>query len=137
MLNDGELWDPATVIGLRSSDQVLVVGNGAFMPWIAETCNDVMSLSKHGELKLAATDMVQFDKVIIARETPFSAELIPLAAKLVRAGGLLCAFTTGDGWEFDRAVDFYYPETSVITSDSLFGSVKITNARGLSWREYV
>ena len=83
MRSDGERWDPATVIGIKNIDEILVVGNPAFMPWLIEVCGDITSVRKPSDLAALVREGEKFDKVILPRESTFSPDLLPLAAALL------------------------------------------------------
>lgn len=138
MHSEGSKWDPATSIGLKGNDKVLVLGNAAFMPWISEVAYNVTSTKKQGEIRGMAIDKEEFDKVIIAREHGFSPDIVAAVGPLLRhdGGGLLIAFPADDGWAFEQAVSFYYPEAHVRTVETTFGTALIVNVNGVSWRFY-
>ena len=131
-------WDPATVIGLKSTDEVLVIGNAAFMPWLTEICRDVSSVKKVGELQALVNEGEQFNKVIISREVSFTAEMIPYCGPLLKhdeaESGFLVVFAPDDGWSIEQAVEFYYPEARTWQYDTMFGHVFIAETHGVSWR---
>lgn len=141
MRSEGERWDPATVCGLHNLQEVLVVGNAAFMPWLTEVCKDVTSIRKPTELAQLARDGEQFDRVIISRETTFTPELIASIGPLLRnesehSHGLMIAFPSDDGWAIEQATNFYYPEAREWAFDTTFGAVLIAELNGVSWRYY-
>ena len=138
MRNDGDRWDPATVIGLKSTDEVLVIGNPAFMPWLVEVCMDVSSVRKPNELVALVREGEKFDKVVLPRESTFSNDLLPLAAALLKNGdmehGLFVSFPSDDGWSTEQAADFYFPEARRWFIDSTFGNIFLAELIGSSWR---
>ena len=139
MRSEGDRWDPATSVGLKGTDEVLVLGNPAFMPWLSDVNHHVDSARKNGELKSLLREKREFDKVIISREHDFSPDVVAMVGPLLRHDGcgLLIAFPADDGWTFEQAVSFYYPEAQVRTFETTFGTAITVNINGVSWRYYV
>ena len=138
MQDDNGRWDPATVIGLKSNEDVLVVGNAAFMPWLNEICSDVTSARKSNDLLQLVKEQEQFSKVIFARETNVVNEMIPLAAALLKNDefekGTMIFIPNSDGWAEKNVVDFYFPEAIIREFDSSFGQIIAVEAPPTSWR---
>lgn len=136
MQSDGDRWDPATVIGLKNTDHVLVVGNANFMPWLTDVCHDVKSVRKISELKRYADNRSVWDKVIIARETTFVADLVKMIAPLLdhRNNGMFISFPSDDGWSIEQAMNFYHPNAQVTLINSTFGAVFMADLRDAGWR---
>lgn len=119
------VFDPATVIGLQSHHQVLVLGNPAFMPWLTQENNNIASTKKLNELeRLVSSD---YDRVIIGREydanhwTTNACAQVALAAKR----GLMIYFpkSEGDAWTFMQSLEFAFPLSRVWDVNSTFGRV--------------
>jgi hypothetical protein len=137
MESENGVWDPASVVGLRETDEVLVVGNPAFMPWLTSVARDLTSVRKLSELATLAQEGEEFDKVIIPRETSFSAEHVMFAGPLLKTGGgLIVVFPPDDGWTVQRAIDFYYPDARNWDLETTFGRVLVSQLDGVSWRFY-
>jgi len=140
MQSEGSKWDPATVIGLRSCDEVLVVGNPAFMPWLFSVAHDITSVKKLSDLEMLVREEEEFDKIIIARETAFVHEMVSFAGPLLKRqpgeSGILVAFQPDDGWTLNEAVGFYFPEARTWEIDTTFGRAFIAEPLGTSWRFY-
>ena len=128
---DGK-WDPATITGIKSSDRILVIGNAAFMPWLAQVNPDnVVEVRKVSEIETLLRNNEHFDKIIVAREVQFTNDHI------LRAGAFkaqLIVFPTDDGWQFDQAFEFYYAGANVWKFESTFGPVIVAEPVGVSWR---
>ena len=135
MQSEAGVWDPATVLGLRSNEVVLVVGNSAFLPWLTSFFQDkdghLLSAKRSSEVEQHMRDGHHFDKVILAKETQYTHDHLLRAAAL-RAQ--LVYFPQDDGWQFEQSVQFYYPEATVRRFDSTFGSVMTADVYGASWR---
>ena len=138
MRSEGDRWDPATVVGLKSTDSVLVIGNAAFMPWLTEVARDIMSVRKPSELVQLIKEGDKFDKIILPKEAAFSNDLIPLISSLLdnEEGyqGLFVAFPPNDGWNIGQAMDFYFPNARQWWLSTTFGDVFISDPHGYSWR---
>lgn len=136
--NDNGRWDPATVIGLKCNDEVLVVGNAAFMPWLLENAKDVTSVRKSSELYQFVKEGDTFDKVIFARETTPSREMFLLAAALLKNNdverGVIVIVPNADGWTEKNVLDFYFPEAILREFDSTFGQLIMAEVPTTSWR---
>ena len=135
MSNENGLWDPATVIGLRSSDHIVVVGNPAFLPWLpsifAHNPGGLTSVRKASELEALLRSGRQFDRMILNRETDYSHDyaLLAGAARLQ-----LVAFPRDDGWSIEQSIEFYYPDCRRWSFDSTFGRITVAEPAGFSWR---
>lgn len=139
MRNEEGRWDPATVLGLRSDQNVLVVGNAAFMHWLTSENERITSSRKLGELAQFAVEH-DYDLVIIGRETEFSRDHLSVAEQALRnRGGLLAYFprSEAEAWAFQQQVEFYHPEAQVWDLDTTFGRVIFTNLSGRSWRDII
>lgn len=132
-----ELPDPASVIGVRGSDRVLVVGNPAFMPWLCELFNNtrmggsVTSVRKAADLTKLVASGKKFDRVIVSRESSYSHE------HLLSAGAMCAQLTVlpqDDGWEFRQSAEFYYPTARVLSFETTHGTVMTAEPEGSSWR---
>ena len=135
--HDGK-WDPATVIGLNQFDEILVIGNPAFMPWLSDVCRDISSVRKPGELTTLIKEGEQFDKIILPRESTFSPDLVPLVAALLKNSdterGMFVVFPSGDGWTESAGVDLYFQEGRSWELDTTFGQVQLFELAPTSWR---
>ena len=135
MRSEDGIWDPATAIGLRSSDRVLVIGNPAFMPWLTQVFvadpDNLVSVRKASEIEALLHGGAHFDRVIIARETAYSHD------HLLRAGAFhtqLICFPTDDGWSIDQSIEFYYPTARRWRFETTFGPAVVAEPAGASWR---
>ena len=135
MQSENDRWDPATVIGIKSSDRVLVVGNPAFLPWLTVVFekypDNLVAVRKVSEIETLMHENQHFDKVILTRETTYSHD------HLLRAGAFgaqLICFPTDDGWTTEQSIEFYYPEVRTWKFDSTFGPIVIAEPHGASWR---
>jgi hypothetical protein len=135
MTSEDGRWDPATVLGLRSTDSVLVAGNPAMMPWLTtffqENIGQVVAARRPSELEQLLHLGTRFDKFILSRETTFTAD------HLLRAGAFraaLVTFPTDSGWAVEQAMDVYYPTGRWWRFDSTFGPVVVAHPWGASWR---
>lgn len=137
MTSEDGRWDPATVVGLRSSDQVLVIGNPAMMPWIGPIFenreDNLLSARRPTELEALLRDGRRFDKMILSRETQFSHDHLLRAAAF---GAQLVFFPQSEGaaWQVEQSLDFYYPGARMWKLDSTFGPVLVAEPQGCSWR---
>lgn len=135
MQNEGNLWDPATVLGLRKNEIVLVIGNPAFLPWLtvffSEAPHHLVAVKRPSEIEQLMRDGHHFDKIILAKETQYSHDHLLRAAAL---RGQLVYFPQDDGWQFEQSVEFYYPEANVRKFESTFGPIMTADAYGASWR---
>lgn len=135
MQNEGGKWDPATVLGLRTNEVVLVIGNPTFLPWLttffSEHPDNVVAARKPSEVEQLMREGHQFDRVILAKETQYSHDHLLRAAAL---RGQLVYFPQSDGWDFEQSVNFYYPEANIRKFDSMFGTIMTADAKGASWR---
>jgi hypothetical protein len=135
MQSENGRWDPATVIGLKSSDRVLVVGNAAFLPWLPpvfdKSEHNLVSVRKVSEIETLLHEGQHFDKIILARETAYSHDHVLRAGAF---GAQLVYFPQDDGWQFEQSVEFYYPGVRTWKFDSTFGQVIIAEPHGASWR---
>lgn len=135
MLSEDGRWDPATALGLRSSERVLVVGIPAFLPWLTELYaarpENLVGARKPSEIEAFLKEGQHFDRVILTKETAYSHD------HLLRAGAMhaqLVFFPSDDGWQADRSVEFYYPEARSWKFDTTFGPVAVVEPHGPSWR---
>lgn len=132
------VWDPSTVIGLKATDSVLVIGNPAFMPWLSEVARDITSVRKPGELAAFIKEGERFDKIILPRESNFSADLIPLIGALLENNelhrGVFVTFPSDDGWTTEQAIEFYYPDARTWRHSTQFGDVIVSEFNNSSWR---
>ena len=134
MQNEDGRWDPATVLGLRSSDRVLVVGNPAFLPWLTQLYSnntDFVTVRKIAEIETLLKSGKRFDRVVLTRETSYSHDHV------LRAGAFhaqLICFPTDDGWTIERSIEFYYPTARMWKFDSMFGMIVVAEPQGSSWR---
>ena len=139
MSEDGR-WDPATVIGLKHTDEILVIGNAAFMPWLTQVCSDVTSVKRVSDLSMLVKEGEQFNKIIVAREANLTSEMVSFFGPLLKhdeiESGFLVAFPPDDGWSLDQLLEFYYPEARKWELDTTFGHVTIAETHGVSWRFY-
>jgi hypothetical protein len=135
MVSEAGVWDPATVLGIKSSDKVLVIGNAAFLPWLAPIFeqyeHNLVSAKRNSELEYLLHENEHFDKVILARETPFSNDHVLRAAAFKAQ---LIYFPQDDGWQFEQSVEFYYPGVRVWKFDTTFGPAVMAEPYGASWR---
>jgi hypothetical protein len=133
-------YDPAVALGFRNDDNVLVIGNPGFMPWIFNSCSNITPAKKLNDLKALVQKGAQFDKIVIARETSFVHEMIsyagPLLRKSVSGLGLLIVFQSDDGWTTKEASNFYYPDARSWEIDTTYGRALVVEACGTSWRFY-
>ena len=136
MTNEGGKWDPATALGFKSSDAVLVVGNPGFMPWLFNVCGDITSVKKVSELQRLLDEGKGFSKIVIAREANFVHEMVSYAGPLMANDGLLVVFQADDGWTTRESVEFYYPDARFWELDTTYGRALVAEPRGTSWRFY-
>jgi hypothetical protein len=140
MQSESGKWDPATVIGLKSHDEVLVIGNPAWMPWLFQVAHDISSVKKLSELEQLVREGEEFDKIVVARETSMNHEFFAFAGPLLKRGenesGLFVVFPPDDGWNADEGMNFYYPEARTWKIDTTFGRAFIAEPLGTSWRFY-
>lgn len=136
--NDKGHWDPATVIGLKRTDEVLVIGNAAFMPWLTDVCGDVSSVRKPVDVAALVQEGEEFDKIILPREASFSPDLVPLLAALLKNSdlerGMIVIFPSDDGWSQLSDVGAYFPEARQWEAVSSFGLVQMFELPPTSWR---
>ena len=108
------------------------------MPWLAEAARDITSVRKPSELANFIREEEKFDKVILPRESNFSADLIPLVGAILEDSdlhrGLFIVFPADDGWSLEQAIDFYYPEARTWRNSTQFGDVIMSEFHGSSWR---
>ncbi len=135
MTSEDGRWDPATVLGLRSSDRVLVVGNPAFLTWLTqvfvERPDNLISVRRTAEVEALLKEGRGFDRVVLSRETPYSHDHV------LRAGAMhaqLVCFPADDGWSVEQSVEFYYPDARMWKLDSTFGTIVVAEPHGASWR---
>jgi hypothetical protein len=135
MTNEGDRWDPATVLGLHSADRVLVIGNPAFLPWLrplfTKAPERLVAAKKTNELERLLNSGEQFTHIILTRETNYTHD------HLLRAGAFrakLVVFPADDGWSVEQSVTFYYPDARWWRLDSMFGVAVIVEPLGSSWR---
>lgn len=136
MVSEDGRWDPATALGIKSSDRVLVVGNAAFLPWLPPIFENIhednlVSARKVSEIEALLHEGHHFDKIILARETTYSHDHV------LRAGAFkaqLIYFPQDDGWQFEQSVEFYYPGARTWKFDTTFGPAIIAEPHGASWR---
>lgn len=135
MANEDGRWDPATVIGLRSCDRVLVLGNAAFLPWLTlffdQHPDNLVSAKRPAEVESLIRAGEKFDLVVLPRDAAWSHDHLLRAAAL---GAKLVCFPQGDGWQIEQSVEFYYPTARSWSFDSTFGPVLIAEPQGSSWR---
>lgn len=140
MTNEGGKYDPATALGFKSTDAVLVIGNPGFMPWLFNVCKDITSVKRITELQTLLSEQEEFDKIVVAREASFTHEMVSYAGPLLARGenesGLLVVFQADDGWSTREAVEFYYPEARSWEFDTTYGRALVAEPRGVSWRFY-
>lgn len=135
MTSENGLWDPATVLGLRRNESVLVIGNPAFLPWLttffSEAPDQLLAVKKTSELEALLKERRVFDRVILSRETSYTHDyLLRSAAHKAQ----LVVFPKDDGWQIEQAIQFYYPEANIRKFESTFGPIMTTDAFGASWR---
>lgn len=136
---DGK-YDPYTVLGLKSTDAVLVIGNPAFLPWLTYEHGDVYDARRAADAEKLIRDGTRFDRVIIGRETQFSNDHILRAGALIERArhgtGLLVYFPKdeGEAWQFKESVEFYYPGARTWEHKSSFGDIITAEPIGASWR---
>lgn len=129
-------WDPATVLGVKPNDRVLVAGNPAFMPWLAPIFESpgaigmVLGARKLSELESQLRDQA-IDKLLIARETQYSHDHLLLAGA---HHAQLVTFPPDDGWQVEQSIEFYYPDARWWRLDSTFGAAIIAEPHGASWK---
>ena len=135
MQSENGVWDPATALGLRNSDRVLVIGNPAFIPWLtqlfASNPDALVSAKRPSEIEALLHEGAVFDRVIIPRETVYSHD------HLLRAGALraqLICFPSDDGWSVEQSADFYYPTARRWRFETTFGTAVVVEPAGASWR---
>ncbi len=135
MQSEGGRWDPATVIGLRSSDRVLVVGNPAFLPWLVQVFDqrpqNLVAVRRVSDIEALLHAGEHFDRVILAREASYSHDHVLRAGAF---GAQLVVFPQDDGWQVEQSVEFYYPMARTWKFDSTFGTIIVAEPHGSSWR---
>lgn len=135
MTNEDGRWDPATVLGLRNTDDVLVVGNAALLPWLTTFFQDkpdrLVSVKRLGDVEAYIRDGQVFDRLIIAKETGWSNDHVLRAAALKAQ---LVVFPKDDGWQVENAVEFYYPGANCWRLETTYGYVTVAEPHGASWR---
>jgi hypothetical protein len=135
-------FDAAVVCGYKSADNVLVIGNSAFVEWLTKKSN-VKSVKKSKDIEKLIKSGIKFDKVILGKDIQFSDENIIRAGLLLRhdegGTGLLVYFPGNDGdeWQFRRSFEFYYPTSNMWTFDTTNGRVIISEPFNTSWRMIV
>ena len=127
------------MMGLHSHQEVLVVGNPVFMPWLTEVARDITSVRKINDLWQLVREGEQFDRIIFSRETSVSKEMIPLAAALLRNNdierGIMVFVPNDSGWSLQNVIEFYFPDAVVREFDSTFGSLTTVElSTTISWR---
>jgi hypothetical protein len=135
MVSEEGRWDPATALGLRSSERALVVGNPAFLPWIGTLYEhrpeNLEAARKPNDIATLVRDGQEFRWMVLAREVPYSHDHVLLAAAL--AAELVC-FPSDDGWQMEQSIEFYYPDAPIWRFDTTFGIAVAAAPRGPSWR---
>jgi hypothetical protein len=132
-------FDPATVTGIKSSDQVLVVGNPAFLPWLTSMFGEqphtgnLITARKPGNLDALLKNGSRFDKLVLTRETAYTHEHA-LYAGAFRAQLVAFPKNEGEAFHIEQSIEFYYPGVRVVRLDSTFGPVVIASPVGASWR---
>ena len=128
------------MLGFKSADRVLVIGNPGFMPWLTSSCADITSVKRTTELKALVLEGKKFDRIVVARESQFEHEMAAYAGPLLAVGenegGALVVFHKEDGWQAREAVRFYYPEARSWEFDTTYGRALMAEVRGVSWRYY-
>jgi hypothetical protein len=129
-------WDPGTVIGIKKSDVILVVGNPAWMPWVPK--NVVSTKNKVNEIVGLIADGHLFDKIIIGKEVQYTNELSELLGNLLVPGGFVVFFPKDSGaeWQFVSSVEFHHPEVTLRNNESLHGRIIMASFNGSSWRKF-
>lgn len=132
-------WDPATVIGLKRTDEVLVLGNSAFVPWLNEVTDHVTEAAKAADAEALLADDRSYDKVIVGRESSFSNDHLLRAAAMLngKSGpGIIVFFPKdpGSDWQFKESLEFYFPRARTWESECTFGRVIMSEIHGSSWR---
>lgn len=136
---DGK-YDPFTVLGLKRTDTVLVLGNPAFLPWLTYEHDQVVEARRAADAEKLIREGHRFDRVIIGRETQFSNDHILRAGALLErnthGNGLLVYFPKDDGeaWQFKESLEFYYPNCRTWEHRSSFGDIITAEPFGASWR---
>jgi hypothetical protein len=135
MQNENGLWDPATALGLRNFDHVLVIGNAAFIPWLtqlfAQTSDHLVSVRRPAEIETLLHEGYKFDRMILPKETVYSHDHLLRVAAL---GAQLICFPTDDGWSIDQSIEFYYPTARRWKFETTYGTVMVAEPVGASWR---
>lgn len=107
------------------------------MPWLAEVARDITSARKASDLVALVKEEERFDKVILPRESNFSADMIPLIATLLddhTTRGIFVAFPSDDGWSIEQAAEFYFPDCRQWAFPTQFGDVFIAEFNPTTWR---
>lgn len=125
------------MIGLKSSDHVLVIGNPAFLTWLPPVFErypeHLKSARKHSQIDAIVRSGEQFDKLILTRETAYTHEHT-LYAGALRAQLVVFPRSEGDAFHVEQSVEFYYPGARIWKLDSTFGPVLVAEPYGASWR---
>lgn len=132
-LGEDGVFDPATVIGLQSHHQVLVLGNPAFLPWLTNENENISSSRKTSEA-VRAVQTGDFDRVVVGREFDFShwTGLALARVGLSRHHGLLVFFpkNEGEAWQFKQNAEFAFPLSRVWENNTTFGQVIVADLQG-------
>lgn len=125
------------MIGLRSSDRTLVLGNPALQPWlppIFEKHPDFLaSARRSADLRSFIEMDARFEKIIVGREVSLNKEDVLIAGAL-HAQLVVFPQDEAAAWQFKQYFEFYYPEGTLREFDSTFGRIITAEAYGFSWR---
>lgn len=123
--------DIVAVVGLKTSDRLLIIGDNVKFPGIQRSVYSVRGISNINELHALMKKKECFERVFIARENVFDERLVLAAAALVCKGGIVCFFSEDENLRngFSECVERNFPISDIWPLSSNVGQLVATNAR--------